>query len=207
MTNPKSGTGLSETAKSYCQDWLKSQLYPTKKDIRSKYLSKGNDVENDAIIYASQVLQLGFVEKNTQRLSNEYCEGECDIITHESIDDIKCSWDCYTFPLFEVELPEKDYFWQLEGYMWLYGKTKASVIYCLMSMPERQLNKEAFYRYGNEITKEQYEALKAQYTYDGLDDKLRIRQFKIDYDPEKIEQIKARVLLCREYIHTLITQI
>lgn len=203
MTNPRSGTGLSETAKTYCEDWLKSQLYPTKKDIKSKYLTKGNEVENDAIIYAAQALQLGFVEKNTQRISNDFCQGECDIITTGAIHDIKCSWDCYTFPLFESVLPEKDYFWQLQGYMWLYSKSEASVIYCLMDMPEKQLNKEAFYRYGNEITKEQYEALKAQYTYEGLDDKLRIKQFKFAYEPEKIEQIKERVQLCRQYIQTL----
>lgn len=204
MTNPRSGAGLSETTKTYCEDWLKSKLYPTVKTFQSKYTDKGMSVEDNAIIYASQALNLGFTQKNTSRKQNEFISGECDIETTTAIHDIKSSWDCYTFPLFDTKLPEKNYFMQLQGYMWLWGKSEASVIYCLMDMPEDQLNKEAFYRYGRDVTKEQYDELKRQYTYSGLDDTLRVRQFKIEYQPETIEEIKERVQMCRAYIQTLI---
>jgi hypothetical protein len=41
-------------------------------------------------------------EKNDQRIENDFITGECDIITNESIIDIKTSWSLDTFP----ELPE-----------------------------------------------------------------------------------------------------
>lgn len=178
-----------------------------KKDIKSKYLLKGNAVEEDAIRFAASVLGWGVVDKNVRYVSNGLMHGTCDVETDTEIHDTKCSWDCYTFPLFENQLPDIEYMYQLQGYMHLYGKKSGSIVYCLMDMPDEMINKEAFYKHGKEITKEQYEAVKAQYTHSHLPIKLRIKQFKFDYDAEIIQSIENRVFECQQYINSLVKQI
>ncbi len=40
-----------------------------------------------------------------------------------------------TFPWFETEIPNKDYYFQLQGYLWLTNKTEAVLAYCLIDTP------------------------------------------------------------------------
>jgi len=203
MGMPKSGTGLSAVAKTHCEEWVKQRLYSTRKDIKSKYLTKGNAVEYDAILYASQVLDWGIVDKNTEYRENEYFTGTCDVVKGDWVHDTKCSWDCFTFPLFSQKIPEPAYEWQVQGYMELWEKPFSSVVYCLMDMPEELLQKECYYKYGYNFTKEQYEEMKARHTYSHLPDHLRIKEYKFQHDPEKIEKIEERVWQCQQYINTL----
>ena len=132
MTEPKTKKAkddgeLSQTAKSFCQSWLKEQLYQRRQTFASKYTEKGLTVEDDAIAYAGSQLRWGEVSKNTIRLRNEWIEGECDVLTGTHIHDVKSSWSEETFPLFEAKIPTAGYEWQVQGYMWLYGVEQASV--------------------------------------------------------------------------------
>lgn len=209
MTNPKSKAAqdageLSETAKSYCQEWLKSKLYDRKKDFTSKHTDKGNKTELDAIDYAADELQWGFIWKNKERKSNDFMEGECDVVLPDSIKDLKSAWDCFTFPLFETEIPETDYLYQINGYMELWGKNKGSVVYCLMDMPDEYIAKEVRFRLGEEYTKEQYDAFVSKFKYSHLPAKLRLKVFDFEKDEALISRIEQRVLQCRKYIQTLI---
>ena len=53
MTKPRlKSEVLSKTTKSYLQEWTKEQIYGVRKSIKSKYLDKGNQVEDAAIDYA-----------------------------------------------------------------------------------------------------------------------------------------------------------
>jgi hypothetical protein len=203
MTRPKSGTGLSETAKTYCRDWVKQQLYNRRKAFTSKYTSKGNFVESQAIEYLEAVLGWDFAVKNDRREYSDLIEGECDVILNDRIVDIKCSYDCFTFPLFDSVIPEKDYEYQIQGYMHLYGKTKGEVIYCLMDMPDEIIQKEVRWKLGEEYTREQYEAFYATFIYSGLPDNLRIKRFDFEHDAEMIKAIEGKVLECRDYINFL----
>jgi hypothetical protein len=59
--------------------------------------------------------------------------GECDIITDDTIIDIKTSWSLETFPATPSEAHDKDYEWQVRGYMMLYDRPKAEVVFCMVS--------------------------------------------------------------------------
>jgi hypothetical protein len=110
------------------------------REIKSKYLEKGILNESGAIELVNEVLGVSY-QKNDVRLTNDYLTGECDLEDDEQdeITDIKCSWDRFTF---EESKVGEDYEWQLRGYMELYNKEKARVIYCLTDAPDHLILKE-----------------------------------------------------------------
>jgi hypothetical protein len=121
-------------------------------EIKSKYLEKGIFNESEAITLVNDVLQANFV-KNDVRMTNDLITGECDIQSEDEIVDVKCSWDRFTF-LDSFSGGGKNYEWQLRGYMQLYEKPKASVIYCLTDKPYDMMKKElenASYKYGGDM--------------------------------------------------------
>ena len=182
MTSPRSKSEvLSKTTTTYLQDWVKEEVYGLKKSISSKYLDKGNAVEDDAIDYAAKELGWLFASKNDEHFEDEFFCGTPDVILEDKIIDIKSSWDCFTFPLFEDEIPNKDYFYQLQVYMHLTGKKMAELVYVLMNTPEGIGYDEAF-------------------DYSHLSSNYRIKSFAIDYDEEVIEQLREAVLNSRDYI-------
>jgi hypothetical protein len=71
-------------------------------------------------------------------------------------------------------------------------------------MPEEMIMKEARWKLGQEYTKEEYDNFAAKYQYESLPTFLRIKEFEVDYDPEKIEAIERRVIECRNYINNSI---
>jgi len=184
MTNPRSKSELlSQTCKSYLEEWLKEQIYGVEKEIKSKYLTKGIDVEEIAIDYYAEEKELGFVLKNDQHFENSFCKGTPDLIHDGIVYDFKSSWDCFTFPLFDIE-PEKEYWMQLQIYMHLTGLKKAKLVHTLQNTPdELELNEPK--------------------DYSDLSSKYRIKEFDIDYDSDFIESVRIRVKMCREYIEII----
>lgn len=85
--------------------------------------------------------------------------------------------------------------------MALTGKDKGRIVYTLMSMPEEMIEREARFRLGPNFTQEQYKEFAAQFKYDDLPPFLRLKEFPIAYDADKIEAIRRRVEQCREYIN------
>lgn len=182
MTKPRSKSEfLSKTTKSYLEEWTKEQIYGVRKNINSKYLSKGNQVEDDAIVYASAEKGWLFAEKNEEYFEDEYFCGTPDVILEDRIIDIKSSWDCFSFPLFYNGVPNKDYYYQLQTYMHLTQKDKAQLVYVLMNTPE-------------ELT------LEDSHDYSEINSKYRIKSFDIDYDEEVIYELQHKVIESREYI-------
>lgn len=134
----KKGEVLSQTAKSYIRDIAKQDFYGYNSELDNKYLDKGNQCEQDSIDLYNAV-HLTDHEKNTERISNEFLTGECDIDTGESIIDIKTSWSLETFPATTDEAHDKSYEWQVRGYMMLYNRMSASVSFCMVSTPNELL--------------------------------------------------------------------
>ncbi len=68
------------------------------------------------------------VSENEERITNEYITGVPDVNTDVLI-DVKSSWDAFTFfeKVVEDELKNKDYYYQLQGYMWLTDKQEEVV--------------------------------------------------------------------------------
>lgn len=198
MTNPRSKTEtLSKTASSYCQQWLKEQIYGRKKEFDSKYTNKGNIVELESLNYIAKELDYDSIVKNEESFENEFLTGTPDAILDDHIIDVKNSWDCFTFPLFYSYVPSKDYYWQAQGYMALVGCDSYRLIYTLMDTPEELIEKEYF---GSDLD---YEAFSSHYKYKGIESKYRIKVFDIYKNFEDIEKIYTRVEECREYINNI----
>ena len=185
MTNARSKTAsLSETTKTYVQDWLKEHIYGVRKEISNKYLNKGLILEDTAIDKAIEWLDLPMTLKNETFYEDDFFCGTPDLIVNDTVLDIKCSWSAFTFPLFENEIPTKNYYYQLQVYMQLLGLKKAKLVYVLLNTPE-------------ELTYEE------KHNYDNLDKKYRIKTFGVEYNEEVIEDLRNRVLNVRDYIKQL----
>lgn len=200
---------LSTGAKTYVETWLKEQLYSRKKEFTSKQTDKGNIMEDAAIEYASEVFNWGLVTKNTQHFSNDYFTGTPDLPLALTVEDIKNCWDCFTFPLFEDVNTEPRYWWQLQGYMALTGKTRAGLVFVLMDAPEDMVEQEAKRQAwrltgSGEIPLSLYNEVKASMTYSHLDDELRTKRYEFAYDNEAMLQVVERVKLCRDYIENVL---
>ena len=186
--------------------WLENN-YGIKKEFWSKYTDKGNEMEDQAIQFAGEVLGWDFCVKNEERFTNEWITGEPDILTEDLLADIKCSWDGSTFPFFDSELKNKDYYWQMQGYMWLTGKDEAELVYCLMNTPLEIVEDEVRRAHwkGNMIEESELlrEAVESQHNFDKLEDSKRIKRFIVKRNDEDIERLKARITEAREYYNTL----
>jgi len=204
MTSPRSkGEVLSATTKTYIKELVLEHKYGIKKEINSRYLDKGNQVEDMAIELAEQALDLGFVFKNELYFENDHLTGTPDIITDTLIIDVKSSWNGTTFPMFEDELPNKDYYWQLQGYMELTGKHNAIVAYCLVDTPEDivldEIRRVAWAKKELEPSEETENDVRSQHEFSHIPKDKRVKAFLVEKDEHAIWQIKERVEQCREY--------
>lgn len=126
---------LGKTSESVVREiWVENEL-GRRKEIQSKYLDKGIEIEEQGIdLYCDVEGVLGF--KNKDRKENDYFTGECDLLISKRVDDIKVSWDLFTF--LEAELTTSNY-WQGQAYMDLWEKDKARTVYCLLDTPDHLL--------------------------------------------------------------------
>ena len=147
MTNPtkaeaNAGEILSKGAKTYLRSIAKERFYQYTTEIDSKYLDKGNACEQDSIDLYNSVMFTNH-SKNTERKSNDFLTGECDVEADDLILDAKTSWSLETFPATEAEALQKSnsslYEWQGRGYMMLYSKEVFRLFYAMVSTPIEQL--------------------------------------------------------------------
>ncbi|MFP4365502.1 MAG: hypothetical protein ACLFQA_00275 [Bacteroidales bacterium] len=204
MTEPRSKTAtLSQTTITYLETWYKEQLYNRRHRIDTKEMLRGTLSEAEAIEFAAKHFGWGMVFKNEQYFEDNELTGTPDIILPDMVADIKCPWSCFTFPLFGREI-DKNYWWQLQGYMALTNRSQGLLVYTLMDMPEELMDRELYYaakRYDMiELEPEQEAEVRAELTYSNLPDSLRIKPFQIARDDAAINRIRERVALCREYL-------
>lgn len=203
MTNPRSKSEvISKTTQTYLEEWLKEQIYGRPKEISNKYLDKGMIVEDNAIDLAIESGTIGFNLKNEEHFENDYLTGTPDLVYSDEVIDIKSSWDCFTFPLFEKEVPTKSYFYQLQGYMALTETEKARLIYVLCDTPDYLIEKEAIYTNKGQDPEEYLKECRERMTYSNIPLKYRVKSFEIQRDDKVIQSIYERVELCREILET-----
>ena len=215
MTNGRAKNEMGETCKTFLKELYIEKVYGFRKDIKSKYIEKGLLVEENAISFYS-VQNGGFYYKNEQRFNNEFLTGEPDIITDEFVIDITSSYSVSThfdkiFDKLENKSLNKDYYYQLMGYMNLTGLRKAKVAYVLVDTPEKIIEDEK-----RKLSWEMYatsdlspEFLEACEDVDRNHDlsrvpvEKRIIEFDIEYDEKVVEEIYKRVQECRTYLNSL----
>ena len=184
MTNPRSKKEtLSAGCKTYIKELVKEDLFGYKSTIDSKYLTKGIDLEDASIDLYNEVHGTLYL-KNTERLENEFITGECDINAEDKIIDIKSSWSLETFPASPDDVNNKDYEWQLRGYMMLYNKPKAELAYCMVSTPDYLLK--------------EWDNLDI-HKVDKHDPFLRVTTISFERDRDKERQIMDRVIECGKF--------
>ena len=177
--------GLSETAKKVVEDEIRTLYFGVREKISSKAMQKGIDCEQQSIDLLNNVefrLSKPYV-KNTERRSNDWITGECDIYDAESrtIRDIKTSWSIATYPLFADNA--NDYEWQMRGYMMLWDCDTAIVDYCLVDTPEHLIGYEQ----------------RELHIVSHIDPEKRVKSFVFERDEQKEQRIKERCEQLQEY--------
>src|SRR5574343_43701 len=181
--------GLSESAKKVVEDEIRALYFGVREKISNKFMQKGIDCEQQSIDLLNNVefrLSKPYT-KNTERKSNQFITGECDIYDAETslIRDIKTSWSLATFPLFATNAD--DYEWQIRGYMMLWDCDEASVDYCLVDTPEHLIGYEQ----------------RDLHIVSHIAPEKRVKSFVYERDLEKEERIKQRCEQLQEYYNQL----
>lgn len=178
---------LSKGAISEIQKIAKEDFFGYSEELEMRQLEKGIRLEADAIKFAYPN-----ATKNTVRKSNEYITGECDIELQDEIVDIKLPFTIKSMPQTFEEAYSDDYEWQMRGYMWLFGKSRATVTYVGMDTPV-------------DLIKDWEDRMLHQFNH--LPDGLRITSFTIlrDFEIEKKmeQQCKLAIEEYRRYINFL----
>lgn len=193
-------------AKTYCELWLKQNIYNRKKEFTSKQTDKGNWVELHSLKLIAKHLNLPELSKCDEYFENDFMTGNPDVLLDEFGIDAKNPWDCFTFPLFDETLPEDDYYWQGQQYMALTGRKLWRFVYVLSDTPEHLIKNEAksyCYKNGVEMCPEIMDEFIARMTYPDIPEELKIKVFDVHRDENAIRKIEERVILCRKHIQLL----
>lgn len=213
---------LPEGAKTHCKKWLKHNRFGRWPELKNKYVEKGNKQEEEGFTLMALQLNLGMVIKNTEYKENEYSCGTCDL-DHKKVGyDNKCSWDLSTFPMFETEIPDQKYWWQLQNYNinWPHWE-KLCLCYTLIDSGEEEVKRaikwvnddNEKYRIVERMiyTKSEFERLKEVYfplsTYKSfieIPEEDRIKSFYFEPNQAAKNLIKERAYMCKEYIYNLL---
>lgn len=195
--------GLGQTGKTYLDQWITEQVYGRTKDFYTKFTEKGNIQEETGLDFIAKQLGYGLLVKNEKTFRNKHLIGTPDVILGDHIIDEKNSWDCFTFPLTDTEVPNTDYYYQGQGYMELTGLNKFKLIYVLSDTPDPLIYREASnfcFKNGMDLTDDILEAYREQMKYSNIDAALRIKVFEFERDDETIKKIYERVEESRQYI-------
>jgi hypothetical protein len=202
MTNSRSKSEvLSKTCKSYLEELALEEVYGIRKEFSSRYTDKGNEVERESIDLAQDVLDMGFMYKNTEFFENDFLTGTPDVNTDNCLLDVKSS----------EEIPNKDYMYQLQGYMALTGKRKSILAYCLVNTPydivEDEIRRAHWKHHLIDESDELRAEVEAKHVFDHIPMEKRIKSFHIKYDKDIVKAIYDRVKECRVYYDQVINQL
>ena len=200
---------LSPGAITYLKKIFKEITFQRTEELRSKYLDKGI-IQEPVSIQMLQEFHGVEYHKNTERFENEYFSGEPDILEHSEVIDIKSSWDYTTFPMFDEELKNSDYYWQIMAYMDLTAKNKGRVIYVLVDTPQELIDSEK-YRVSRDLGLVREELsfglpddldfeIERNMTYEDIPQEGRIKEFLVYRNNAEIKLMKDIIDLARDFL-------
>jgi len=198
---------LPAGAITYLTEWYISKKFNRKKEWFNKFVEKGLAVEDEGIEMLSVHLNEGVeLKKNGKYFETEYIHGFPDVLHEDWVFDTKNSWDIFSFPFYDKELPDDKYEWQMQGYMHICNKPKAAVVYSLIDTPkpliDLELKKLYFQSWGKaeDWNPDTYENLRINYQFKDIPLEDRIKVYEVKKSQEKIDLIIERVKMCRDYI-------
>lgn len=193
MTEPRSKSEgvLSVGAKTYIRELAAQEIFGVDFVVSSKQMEKGIEAEGDSIDLLNSVRGLSLV-KNTDRRSNDFITGECDLFDAiaKRGHDIKTSWSIATFPITVADCEDKLYDWQMRGYMALWDADEWEVNYCLVDTPERLIAFEPM----------------DLHVVSHLPEWMRVTTWTIKRDLEKEAAIYEKVKAANEYLKLVISE-
>lgn len=205
---------LSKSAQKHLIEVYIAEKYGRKKDVQTKQMKKGNEVEEEAINFLANYLGKSF-SKNTIRFDNEYIAGTPDVIELQEsgaiIYDVKSSYDLWSFLNNIPDKLDNIYYWQMQSYMFLTGADKAYIAYCLLSTPFEivmQEQKSLLYKM-NVVSEEspeyieKCEEIEFNSTFEDINPSERILLYSVDRNDDDIEKIKSKVLKARTFLQEL----
>lgn len=215
LTEPRTkGEGaLSITCQKELLKIYSQEVYGRKKDITTKQMDKGIQVEDFSILLFSKVTG-EFYFKNEERLQNEWFSGHPDIfkgdniLNCEALYDIKSSWELDSFLPKLLEAPDKGYIAQLNCYYSLSGANTGGIVYCLTSAPINILESEkksllwkmnVATEYAPEYL-QAVEELEKLMMFDDIPEKERVIIIPVDRDEELIQKMKDKVPVLRQWL-------
>ena len=201
---------LSKTAQRHLLDVYIAEKYGRKRDIQTKQMKKGVEVEDESIELLNKYWGTNY-SKNQYRFTNGFITGHPDILDSNKVVDIKSSYDLWTFL---GNLPDKLdslYYWQLMSYMWLTGATQGHIAYCLSNTPFGIVEQEKRYLLNRmDVISEESpeyvkEAMRLEFnmTFDDIDVSERVLIFTVERNEDDIVRIQNRIEKAREYLHEI----
>lgn len=218
MTEPqKKSEPLSETCITHLIDKFISIKYKRNTDIQSRYTTKGLMVEEDSITLYS-LHKKSFFKKNDTWLTDEFISGTPDLYEGEEIKkatriiDVKSSWDIFTFFRTKNKPVNKNYYWQLQGYMALTGAKSATLAYCLVDTPHPLIQDEKrklMWKMGvatdqNPDFIEACKEIDKLSIYEDIPMGERVLETVIERNDSDIERLYERAKVCKDYIQKLL---
>jgi len=193
MTEPKTKAegALSVGAKTYIRQLAAQGIFNVQFEVSSKPIEKGLEVEDESIALLNRVRGLN-LEKNSERRSNEWITGECDLFdqARKRGHDLKSSWSLATFPIAVVDCEDKLYEWQMDGYMWLWDADEWEVNYAIVDTPERLIG---------------FEPLQL-HLVSHIPEHMRLTTWQLKRDESRIARIKEKVEAAREYYKQVLAE-
>lgn len=192
MTDAKENNEpLSKGAKTYLEKMAKEYIYGYNEVISGKYMEKGIIVEDESIALYNSVFFTDY-RKNTERRTNQWLTGECDIyVPGKKIIDIKSSWSLATFPATSEAGRDKGYEWQGRAYMALWDVDLFDIAYCMVDTPDELIK---------------YEQEELHYV-SHIDEALRVTIVPYERDKALEEKIKFKVDAASDYLARIVEKI
>lgn len=193
MTEPRSKAEgvLSVGARTYIRELAQQEILGIEFEVSSKEMQKGIEVEEQSIALLNRVRGLSLT-KNTERRSNGFITGECDLFDAERRrgHDLKSSWSAKTFPGWVIDCEDKLYEWQMRGYMWLWDADEWEVNYALVDTPDRLIG---------------FEPLQ-MHVVSHIPEHMRLTSWTLKRDPAKEALIREKVEAAQAYYATAIAE-
>lgn len=193
MTEPRSKSDgpLSVGAKTYIRELAAQEIFGVDFVVSSKAIEKGVECEDASIALLNEVRGLDLA-KNTERRSNEFITGECDLFdaANNRGHDIKTSWSIATFPIVPSDCEDNIYEWQMRGYMALWDADEWEVNYCLVDTPDRLIG---------------FEPMELHFV-SNIPESMRVTTWTVKRDIEKEAAIFEKVKHANEYFRQVIEE-
>jgi hypothetical protein len=203
---------LSESAKTCLIDIYSRQRYGVRTAAISKMrptIAKGYFFQKEGAEILTKVDKVDYTLCK-DFMEDDYFYGVPDILckSHDKIIDIKTSWNAANFMLRRKTPLSASHWWQLQGYMHLFGISKGQVAFVLINTPMHLIQQELdslFMRYvRGEINREKYdvdyEKLESLYNFDKIPISRRTIRYEVEYNKYAMTQAMHKVDLSREFL-------